>query len=465
MVFKRFKLQVVGRILLISLTISIILFFAFIERQTLVALLFGFFTIIQVVSLINYVDKTNRDLNLFLQSINHDDFSVTFDSKKYGATFKDLEEAFTKVTSRFLKIRSEKEENFRYLQTVVQHVGTGLISYLPNGEVELINSVAKKLLNINHLKNLKSLETISKPLADTLFSLKPGESSLLEVEMNGRTAFMSINATQFKLQAKVYTLVSIQDIQSEIERERMATELNIAYQVQKSLLPRSNPILSGYDIVGLCIPAKEVGGDYYDFFPLEDNKLGIVIGDVSGKGVPAAIYMTLTKGIIQSHTHNLDSPGEVLKNVNKLLYQILEPGNFVSMFFAVLDGNTGELSCARAGHNEAILYSSTNNKVTNIQPGGIGLGLEKGDIFDSKIKEQTIHLNPNDILIFYTDGFTEAMNHQRELFGETRLQTSLLKNQDKKMVDLVQSVSTDVKNFVGKSSQFDDMTIIGIKAL
>jgi sigma-B regulation protein RsbU (phosphoserine phosphatase) len=245
----------------------------------------------------------------------------------------------------------------------------------------------------------------------------------------------------------------------------MATELHIAYQVQKSLLPRSNPTLSGFDIAGHCIPAKEVGGDYYDFFPLGDNKLGIVIGDVSGKGVPAAIYMTLTKGIIQSHTHNLDSPGEVLKNVNKLLYQILEPGSFVSMYFAVLDGTTREISCARAGHNEAILYSSRNNQTLNVQPEGIGLGLEKGNVFDSKIKEQIVQLNSNDILIFYTDGFTEAMNHRRELFGEKRLHASLLENQDKKMVDLIQSVSTDVKNFVGNSSQYDDMTIIGIKAL
>ena len=430
----------------------------------MIALLFGALSIYQITALIRYIDKTNRDLTLFLQSINHDDFSVTFDSRKYGSSFKDLEKSFTEVTSRFLQIRSEKEENFRYLQTVVQHVGTSLISFKPDGEVELMNSAVKRLLNINHLKNIKSLDKVSRPLMETLLKLKPGENVLLGVEIDGRKLFLSINATQFKLKANAYTLVSLQDIQSEIEREKMATELNIAYQVQKSLLPRSNPKMSNFDIAGLCIPAKEVGGDYYDYIPLGNNKLGIVIADVSGKGVPAAIYMTLTKGIIQSHMHDNVSAKDVLIKANSLLYKTMERGSFVSMFFAILDDDAKKITCARAGHNEAIYFSASTKKFQIVQPDGIGLGLEKGEIFQKEIKEQELSFEKGDLLIFYTDGFTEAMNNQKDLFGEERLNAAILENHEYPTHNIIFSISDRVKEFANNHPQYDDMTMIGIKA-
>ena len=465
MVFRHFRFQIIARILLICLIVFLFFYQEFQTGHIMVSLLLAVVIFYLILSLIRYIDKTNRDLTHFLQSIKHDDFSQTFDSKNYGSTFKELEESFTEVTSRFLKIRSESEENFRYLQTVVQHVGAGLISFQPDGEVELINTAAKRLFNISHLKNVRSLEKISRPLTEMLLKLKPGESSLFKLDLDNRTMFLSINATQFKLQSKIYTLVSLQDIQSEIERERMATELNIAYQVQKSLLPDSNPTIPGFDIAGLCIPAKETGGDYYDLIPLGGNKLGIVIADVSGKGVPAAIYMTLTKGIVQSHIHENLSPKDVLIKMNSLLYKTMERGNFVTMFFAVLDSKKRSVRCARAGHNEAIHFSHGTNKFFTIQPAGIGLGLEKGDLFRNIIQEQEIALNKDDILIFYTDGFTDAMNERREQFGEGRLLSAIKECNNTSMTDLIKSICSDVNGFVGNHSQFDDMTMIGIKSI
>ncbi len=465
MVFRHFRFQIIVRILLICINAFLFFYMELKVDLFMVSLLLGVVLFYMVLSLIRYVDKTNRDLNHFLQSIRHDDFSQTFDAKNYGSSFKKLEESFTEVTDRFLKIRSEKEENFRYLQTIVQHVGAGLISFEPDGEVGLINAAAKRLLNINHLKNVRSLENISKSLSALLLKLKPGENSLLEVDLDNRTLFLSINATQFKLKSKIYTLVSLQDIQSEIERERMVTELNIAYQVQKSLLPDSNPTILGFDIAGLCIPAKETGGDYYDFIPLGGNKLGIVIADVSGKGVPAAIYMTLTKGIVQSHIQEDISPKDILIKMNSLLYETMERGNFVTMFFAVLDSKKRSVRCARAGHNEAIHFSHGTRKFSNIQPDGIGLGLEKGDLFRDIIQEQEIILKKDDLLIFYTDGFTDAMNEGREQFGEQRLISAVSKYNNKSMPDLLSSICFDVNGFVGNHSQFDDMTMIGIKSI
>jgi hypothetical protein len=143
------------------------------------------------------------------------------------------------------------------------------------------------------------------------------------------------------------------------ERVRMSEELEIARQVQNRLLPKTSPAIPGFDIIGDCIPAKETGGDYFDFIELDPSKWGLVIGDVSGKGVPAAIYMTLTKGIVQSHADDFISPSDVLKKVNDLLYRTIEKDYFVSLFYSVLDVKHHTLTYARAGHDPVLHWQNT----------------------------------------------------------------------------------------------------------
>ncbi len=175
--------------------------------------------------------------------------------------------------------------------------------------------------------------------------------------------------------------------------------------------------------------------------------------------------MTLTKGIVQSHIQENISPKDILIKMNSLLYRTMERGNFVTMFFAVLDGKKRSVRCARAGHNEGIHFSHGTGKISNIQPDGIGLGLEKGDLFRNIIQEQEIILKKDDLLIFYTDGFTDAMNEGREQYGEKRLLSAVSKSNNKSMADLINSICFDVNGFVGNHSQFDDMTMIGIKSI
>lgn len=465
MVFKRFKINCTIRVLLLSATIYLFFFLLFKSTLSLYATIFilGSIIIYQIYALIKYVEKTNRELSRFLQSIKHADFSQSFSSGVLGSSFEELNSGFTEVMNEFRQTRAEKEGHFLYLQTVVQHVGIGLISFQPNGEVELINNAAKRLLKISQLKNLKSLENFSKPLAESMLRLKSGESALIKIESDGELLHLAINATEFKLKEQLFTLVSLQNIQSELERERMAKELEIAQEVQKKLLPKHDIQIQGYDVAGICIPAKEVGGDYYDFISLGSNKFGIVIGDVSGKGVPAAIYMTLTKGIIQAYMEESISPIKVLTKVNNLMYRTIERDSFVSMIFAVLDLNEKKITYARAGHNPAIYYHHASNILTLMEPDGIALGLENGEKFQKVIREKEVKLEINDLLVFYTDGITEAMNENHNEFGEERLLRVIQENQDKSAKNLINCIYSRVQNYIGESKRHDDMTMVVLK--
>jgi len=248
------------------------------------------------------------------------------------------------------------------------------------------------------------------------------------------------------------------------ERVRLQKELEIARRVQLHLLPKENPQLNGFDIAGACLPALEVGGDYYDFVDLPDGKLGIAVGDVSGKGVPAAIYMTLTKGILQSHAEEDPSPKHVLSKVNHLMYRTIERNWYVSMFYAVLDSKRSLLKFARAGHNPAIVFSSGKSETRLLQTAGIGLGLERGELFTKTLVEGEIQLSPGDTLVFYTDGFTEAMNSDLEEFGSERFLDLLHRFNNGSAAQLVQHAFDEVRQFAGDHPQHDDMTMVVLKA-
>jgi phosphoserine phosphatase RsbU/P len=254
-------------------------------------------------------------------------------------------------------------------------------------------------------------------------------------------------------------------IQRISERERIGKELEIARNVQVSLLPKMQPEVGGFDIAGICIPAKEVGGDYYDFVSLPNNRIGIALGDVSGKGVPAAIYMTLTKGILQSHAEEGVSPREVLIKVNSLMYRTIERNSFVSMLYAILDAGTRKIRYARAGQCPVILTQGAGGRGSFVTPRGMALGLENGKVFDAVLEEQELQLGPGQVLVFYTDGFTEAMNAHTEEFGEDRLMDSIARRKEHSAAALIQAVCADVTAFTGDAPQHDDMTMVVVRVL
>jgi len=374
-----------------------------------------------------------------------------------------LSSGFTGVMQAFQQAREAGEAQHLYLQTVVQHVGVGLISFRPDGAVELINNTAQRLLQVNQLRNIKALEPLNPGLVETLFALKSGEQTLVAIEKPHQVLQLAISGTKFKLQGHSYTLASLQNIQNELERERMVNELEIARQVQMKLLPKSSPKLPGFDISGTCISAREIGGDYYDFFMLDEDHLGIAIGDVSGKGVPAAIYMTLTKGVVQSQAEENSSPREVLMKVNNFMYKTIETSSFITMIYAVLDLKTRQLTYARAGHNPVVYHPVTNESYQLLEPEGMALGLEKGKLFDLVIEEQQVQLTAGDLLVFYTDGFSEAMNKNQQEYGEARLYQVIGKNKQIPAQELIQTICRDVNQFIQEQPQHDDMTMVVLK--
>jgi len=244
MVFKNFRSNCILRISVLAL--SVFAFFFILSQTTLYSalIIIGILIIYQTYALIHYVEKTNRDLTRFLQSIKYSDFSQSFKDEGKGKSFELLRNHFTEVMNAFRKTRSEKEEQARYLQTVVKHIGVGLIVFQPDGEVELINKAAKQLLGINQLKNIKSLQPLSKKLVKTLLSLKPREKATIKVEIDSEFLHLSLYGTEFKLGGSQYSLVSLQNIHSELE----ATEIEawqklirvLTHEIMNSVTPISS---------------------------------------------------------------------------------------------------------------------------------------------------------------------------------------------------------------------------------
>ena len=259
-----------------------------------------------------------------------------------------------------------------------------------------------------------------------------------------------------------YDSITPKFVENITERQRLKKELDVARHVQMSFLPKENPTLKGIDIASICIPAFEVGGDYYDFIHLGKNKLGIIIGDVSGKGTQAAFYMTLTKGFLKAIAKHTDSPADVLTKMNELFYENVERGRFISMIYSVIDLETKLIRIARAGHNPVIYHNASGN-VSLISPNGLALGLEKGDLFSRVITESEEKIESGKTFIFYTDGFTEAVNKKGEEYGLDRM-IEIAKSWNYSSASHIQDkMMADVNKFIGKAQQHDDMTMVIVK--
>lgn len=247
------------------------------------------------------------------------------------------------------------------------------------------------------------------------------------------------------------------------ERERLKMELDIARRSQLRMLPRSVPKAKGLDIAAISEPAREVGGDYYDFIPLAPDKLGIVIGDVSGKGMPAALYMTMLKGFVQSRADSETSPKAMIAHVNRKFYIAAERNTFVTLLYCIFDLEKVQLHFARAGHHPVLIYRPQEQVTFVLKPPGIGIGLESGPIFERITQEESFDLQHGDTIVLYTDGLTEARNHQDDEFDEQRLLDVIKQHPQTSAEQLLQHIRQAHKAFVGSSDPHDDLTCLVIK--
>jgi len=258
-------------------------------------------------------------------------------------------------------------------------------------------------------------------------------------------------------------------LQTAAEKKRLEEELRIARQIQMSLLPRGPLDFPGMGVTALCVPAREVGGDYYDFFPLGDGRLGVLIADVSGKGTSAALYMAELKGLVLSLSQIYQSPRQLLMEVNRIISENLDTRSFITMTYGVIDLAASVMTFARAGHTPMIYLpgnSRGSSDVRVLAPSGIVVGLRipgANEKFAELLEEDRIELHKGDVLVLYTDGITEAMNAQSDLFGEGRLSRLVAEHGHLESGELRERILREVEAFVGGADQHDDMTMILMK--
>lgn len=266
---------------------------------------------------------------------------------------------------------------------------------------------------------------------------------------------LNMLATQAAPAVQVAQLVRERETEA-LERERLEQELRVARFIQQTLLPQEPPALPGWRVAGHYQPARAVGGDFYDYLPLADGRMGFVIGDVTDKGVPAALIMATTRSILRSAAHQSGSPGEVLRLVNELLVPEMPPKMFATCLYAVLDPATGRLRYANAGHNPPCHW--TREGVTELWATGMPLGLMPG----MQYEENETTLAPGDSLLLYSDGLVEAHNAYREMFGSPRLHALL--SQHAGAPDLIERLLADLADFSGIGrEQEDDVTLVTIE--
>jgi phosphoserine phosphatase RsbU/P len=257
-------------------------------------------------------------------------------------------------------------------------------------------------------------------------------------------------------------------LREQAEKERMEEELRIARQIQMSLLPQSTTSLPGLRVAALCLPAAEVGGDYYDLLPLGDTRLGVLVADVSGKGTSAALYMAELKGLVLSLSRIYEAPGRLLSEANRILAANMDSRSFITMTYAVVDTAAGVMRYARAGHNPMIHLEHATGRTRVLTPQGLGLGIDRGDRFDEVLEEAEVPLRSGDVFLFFTDGLSEAMNEKAELFGERRLRDLLEQATSGGPDDtgaLKDQILAAIRQFVGGAAQHDDMTLVLLKVV
>ena len=259
---------------------------------------------------------------------------------------------------------------------------------------------------------------------------------------------------------------SIEDLMRiQTEKKRLEEELRIAHEIQMSLLPQGPLGFPGVSVTSVCVPAREVGGDYFDILPLDDHRVGVLIADVSGKGTSAALYMAEMKGLMLSLTRHHTSPRELLIAADRIIAEHLNSRSFITMIYAIIDVEAQTLTYARAGHTPLLCLPGPQSPLPGLRllaPDGmvLGLNLDDGRTFARLLKEETMPIHAGDIFVLFTDGISEAMNAADDCFGEARLGQIVEQHSELPSDELRERILREISAFVGDAPQHDDMTLI-----
>jgi len=243
-----------------------------------------------------------------------------------------------------------------------------------------------------------------------------------------------------------------------VERARFDREMGLAREIQMDLLPKAFPRVAGLDVFGFTVPARQVGGDCYDVIDLEDGRLAITIGDVSGKGIPAAILMANVQAAVRALSESSVAATALMDRVNRIVCSSTDDGVFITFFYCVLDAATGDITYVNAGHNPPLILRADGTR----EPLTVG-GLVVGVLPGAKYEEGRAALRPGDGLVLFTDGITEATNPRDEMFGDARLEEIVTRHRALSAREIEEQVYTSVKDFAGGAAQADDLTMVVVK--
>ena len=331
------------------------------------------------------------------------------------------------------------------------------------------------LIGITTVITLALIKVVNTALVKPINSLASAASSYVEAKEEGEVSALTLLDihTGDEVENLSHALKRMErDINGYIEnlthvtaeKERIGAELSVATHIQASMLPCIFPAFPNrreFDIYATMTPAKEVGGDFYDFFLVDDDHLAVVIADVSGKGVPAALFMVIAKTLIKDHTQSGKPPEEVFTEVNRQLCEANDENLFVTAWMGVLEISTGKLVYVNAGHNPPVIgRKNGETEFLRSRPGFVLAGLDF-----TKYRAGSLELMPGDLLYLYTDGVTEAMNTAQELYGEERLKRTLDANVSAAPEEIFKAVKKDLDDFVADAPQFDDITMLAMRYL
>ncbi|MBN2411069.1 SpoIIE family protein phosphatase [candidate division KSB1 bacterium] len=254
-------------------------------------------------------------------------------------------------------------------------------------------------------------------------------------------------------------------VEESIIKERLEQELKIAHEAQMKLLPKDMPELKNVEMDAVCITANEVGGDYYDFFEIDPDRLGVVIGDVSGKGTSAAFYMAEVKGIMEALAKANQTPKNLLIPTNETLYRNFDRKTFISLIYGIIDTKNKNFIFCRAGHCPVLMASPGEDNCKLLEPKGMGIGLDAGNLFERSLQQLKMPLKTGYVYLLYTDGLTEARNKTGEEFGEERLSKAFTSVKDLSAHEIKKRIIHDIYTFFDGENATDDMTFLIIKGL
>ncbi len=341
--------------------------------------------------------------------------------------------------------------------TLLLHAGEGIAGHVVfAGKGVILNDVHSAPDFIEDAHQISSMICVPLQVEDKTFGVMNISSQEPVLYTAGDLKLATALATQ--------AAVSIENARlhaEQLEQERIVKELEIAREIQQTLLPDSTPEIAGIDVAGMSLPAKEVGGDFYDFIPGSEQHLGVVIADVSGKGVPAALFMALSRALMRANSLHDTQVAQAVMQTNRLILECTTSGLFVTLFYGIVNTEQRTFRYVSGGHNPPMLFRNATGTIEMLEADGIALGV----LDEIELEEKEISLETDDIMVLYTDGVTESINSHEEEFGEERLCQLIQEHHALSANELIHKIEKTVMDFTEDEPQFDDFTLLVVKMI